>query len=170
MGCSYGWAYAGTMKKRIKMIGGLALLALIALQLTNPPHQNPSVAPGHDLLATNVPSPSVAAILKAACYDCHSCETKWPWYSYVAPVSWYVVRDVNAARASMNFSEWPHDDPQRARKRWGHIADEVESGEMPLANYTRWHSQARLDERQRAELVKWASQQAGRGARRDRHI
>jgi hypothetical protein len=151
-----------TMKKRFKIFGGIGLLALIALQLTNPSHQNPRVAAGHDVLASNAPPPSVAASLKNACYDCHSFETKWPWYSYVAPVSWYVARDINAARASLNFSDWPHDDPRRARKRWGHIADEVENGEMPLPNYARIHGEAQLDARQRAELIKWASQQAGR--------
>jgi hypothetical protein len=150
------------MKMRFKTIGGIALFAVIALQLANPSHQNPRVEPGHDVLASNAPPPSVAAILKEACYDCHSFETKWPWYSYVAPVSWFVVRDVNAARASLNFSDWPHDDPRRARKRWGHIAEEVENGEMPLANYTRLHRESRLDDRQRAELIKWASEQAGR--------
>ena len=150
------------MKKRLKIIGGIAVLALVGLQFTNPSHRNPSVAPGRDLLASNAPPASVAMILKNACYDCHSFETKWPWYSYVAPVSWSIVRDVDAARASLNFSDWPHDDAGRARKRWRHIAEEVESGEMPMPNYTRIHSEARLDEQQRAELVKWASEQADR--------
>jgi hypothetical protein len=71
-----------------------------------------------------------------------------------------VVRDVNAARASLNFSEWPHEDAPRARKRWRHIAEEVQNGEMPPASYARMHRQARLDARQRAELAKWASEQA----------
>jgi len=150
------------MKKWLKVIGGIAVLAFAAMQLANPSHQNPPIAPGRDVLASSPPPPSVAANLKNACYDCHSYETKWPWYSYIAPVSWYVARDVNAARASLNFSDWPHDDAGRARKRWGHIADEVESGEMPLSSYTRMHPQARLDAQQRAELVKWASGQAGR--------
>jgi len=150
------------MKKWFKIIGGLGVLAFVAMQFANPSHQNPPVLPGHDLLSTNAPPPSVAASLKNSCYDCHSFETHWPWYSYVAPVSWFVARDVNAARASLNFSDWPHDDGGRVRKRWRHIADEVENGEMPLASYTRMHSVARLDDRQRAELVKWASEQAGR--------
>ena len=154
-------AYNGAVKKWLKIMGGLGVLAFVAMQFANPSHQNPPVAPGHDLLASNAPPASVAAILKNACYDCHSFETKWPWYSYVAPVSWYVARDVNAARASMNFSDWPHDDAGRARKRWRHIADEVESGEMPLSAYLRMHSEARLDARQRQELVKWASEQGG---------
>ena len=150
------------MKKRLKWIAFLSWLAIIGIQFANPSNQNPPVEPGRDLLASNAPPPAIAAMLKNSCYDCHSFETKWPWYSYIAPVSWYVARDVNAARASLNFSDWPHDDAGRARKRWGHIADEVESGEMPLSSYTRMHPQARLDAQQRAELVKWASGQAGR--------
>jgi hypothetical protein len=150
------------MKKRFKAMFGLGGLAVVAMQLANPSHQNPLVALGHDVLASNAPPPSVAATLKNSCYDCHSFETKWPWYSYVAPVSWFVARDVAAARASLNFSEWPHDEPARARKRWKHIADAVENGEMPMPNYTRIHPEARLDDRQRAELIKWASGQAGR--------
>jgi hypothetical protein len=148
------------VKKRLKRIGVLGLLAVIALQFTNPAHQNPPVLTGHDLFATNAPPPSIASLLRNSCYDCHSFETKWPWESYVAPVSWLVARDVEAARSNLNFSDWPHNDARRARKRWRHIAEEVEDGEMPLPSYTRMHRQARLDERQRAELVKWAKEQA----------
>jgi hypothetical protein len=141
-------------------MGGIILLAAIALQFTNPSHQNPPIVPGHDALASAAPPPAVAAMLKDACYNCHSFETKWPWYSYVAPLSWYVARDVNAGRGALNFSDWPQDDPKRARKRWRHVADEVESGEMPLPIYTRIHRQARLDEQQRADLVNWAQAQS----------
>jgi hypothetical protein len=148
------------MKKRLTTIGVLGLLAVIPLQFTNPSHQNPPVLPGHDLFATNAPPRSVAALLRNSCYDCHSFETKWPWESYVAPVSWLVARDVESARSNLNFSDWPHNDARRARKRWRHIAQEVEDGEMPLPSYTRMHRQARLDERQRAELVKWAKERA----------
>jgi hypothetical protein len=148
------------MRKWLQRIGGLIVLAVIALQWANPPHLNPRVLPGHDVLTGNAPPQSIAVLLKNSCYDCHSFETKWPWYSYVAPVSWYVARDVNAARASLNFSDWPHDDDRRARKRWSRIADDVRNGEMPLPGYVLIHRHARLDARQRAELVKWAEEQA----------
>ncbi len=148
------------MKKWLKRIGGFGLLALIALQFANPPHENPPVAPGHDVMAGDPPPPAIAALLKNSCYDCHSFETKWPWYSYIAPLSWSVMRDVNAARARMNFSDWPHGDVPRARKRWRHIAEEVQSGEMPLSSYTWLHRQARLNAQQREELVQWAEAQA----------
>jgi hypothetical protein len=148
------------MRKRLKGFGVICLLAFIALQLTNPPHENPPRVPGHDILASNAPPPSVAAMLKNSCYDCHSSETTWPWYSYIAPFSWYLVRDVNAARASLNFSDWPQDDPTRIRKRWRRIADAVQAGEMPLPSYTRIHTQKRLNDQQRDELVKWAQGQS----------
>ncbi|MGP8199267.1 MAG: heme-binding domain-containing protein [Limisphaerales bacterium] len=149
------------MRNWPKRIGVLAVVAVIALQLTNPPRQSPPVLQRHDVLATNAPPPAVAALLKNSCYDCHSFETKWPWYSRIAPVSWYVARDVNAARASLNFSEWPHDDDRRARKRWRRIADEVQNGEMPPPSYSWMHRQARLDARQRAELAGWAEKAGG---------
>jgi len=148
------------MSKRLKIFGGICLVAVIALQFTNPPHTNPPVSPGHDALASNAPPAAVAAMLKNACYDCHSFETKWPWYSYVAPMSWYVARDIDAARGALNFSEWPQDDPKRARKRWRHVADEVQNGEMPLAGYALIHREAHLDDQQRSELVKWAQAQS----------
>jgi hypothetical protein len=139
---------------------GLGALALIALQFANPPRQNPPVLPGHDVMAGNALPPALAAALKNACYDCHSFETRWPWYSCIAPVSWYVARDVNAARASLNFSDWPRDDAGRARKRWRHIAGQVQNGEMPPRSYTWMHRQARLNARQRGELIKWAEEQS----------
>jgi hypothetical protein len=146
------------MRKWLKWIGIGALIGAIALQFTNPPHVNPQVVPGHDLLATNAPPPQISALLKNACYNCHSSETKWPWYSYVAPISWLVVRDVNDARESMNFSDWPHDSPQRVRKKWKRVAEAVDANEMPLPKYTLIHRASRLTAEQRKELVEWAEQ------------
>ncbi len=134
-------------------------LGAVALQFTNPPLHNPPVVPGHDLLASNAPPPEVAALLKNSCYDCHSSETKWPWYSRVAPMSWWLVQHVNDARERLNFSEWPHDSPSRARKKWRHIADAVDSNEMPLPSYVWVHRQSRLTEQQRRLLVGWAKQE-----------
>jgi len=150
------------MRKWLKRIGGLALLGAIALQFTNPPHVNPPVVPGHDLLATNAPPPQVAALLKNSCYDCHSSETKWPWYSYVAPLSWALVQDVNNARENVNFSDWPHDSPQRAHKKWSRIAEAVDANEMPLPKYTLIHRRSRLTAQQRKQLVEWAEQESKR--------
>src|SRR5580698_5991695 len=123
------------MKRWLKWTGGAALLGAAALQLTNPSLTNPPVPAGHDRLPAGPPPPEITALLKSACYNCHSFETKWPWYSHVAPFSWKIVEHVNEARSMMNFSEWPHDHPSWTRKRWRHIADAVEDRDMPLPGY-----------------------------------
>jgi hypothetical protein len=145
--------------------GAAFLAGFVLLQLTNPPRTNPPPLPGHDLLASNAPPPDIAAALKAACYNCHSCETRWPWYSRVAPVSWWVAGHVKDAREVMNFSDWPHDQPSRVRKRWDRIAEAVEAREMPLPSYLWMHPESRLNGPQRARLVAWARQTADSGAR-----
>ena len=150
------------MKKRIKWICGGAAAMVMMLQLTNPALTNPPILPGHDLAATNPPPPHVVATLRAACYDCHSNETKWPWYSRVAPVSWWLVDHIKDARQRLNFSDWPHDDTRRAAKKWRRISDEVSSGDMPLTSYTWVHASARLSAAQRDQLAKWAEQEAAR--------
>ena len=150
------------MKKKLKWIFA-TLVALFALmQLTNPPRTNPPVAPGHDLTATNPPPPQIAALLRSACYDCHSYETKWPWYSRIAPVSWLVVSDVNDGRERLNFSDWPRSLPERAAKRLERISEEVGYKDMPPAKYTLLHPEARLTAGQREQLIRWADQEAAR--------
>lgn len=146
------------MKKCFKWASVVVILGAAALQLTNPPLTNPPVLSGHDLLAINPPPPDVTAFLKSACYNCHSFETTWPWYSHIAPVSWKIVGHVDDARDALNFSDWPHDRPSRVRKRWRHIADSVEAREMPLSSYTWIHPAARLTDAERARLVQWARQ------------
>ena len=70
-------------------------IQLVPVERTNPPVETEAQ-----------PLPATKEVLKRACYDCHSNETKWPWYSYVAPASWLVVDDVHQARENLNFSTW----------------------------------------------------------------
>ena len=152
----------GEVKRWRKWIGGAVLLLAAVLQATNPAHTNPTVAPGHNSLATNTPPAPVAALLKQACYDCHSCETRWPWYSYVAPVSWSVAGRVNAAREALNFSEWPHDEPGRAQEMETHRRRRRIRAEA-AARVRPWlHREARLDAGQRRQLAQWAEEEAKR--------
>ena len=150
------------MKKKLKWIFGALVAGFGLLQLMNPPRTNPPVLPGHDLMAASPPPPPVAAILHAACYDCHSHETRWPWYSHIAPVSWLVAGDVKRGRERLNFSEWPRDLPERAAKRLERISEEVDYKEMPPAKYTLMHPEARLTASQREQLMHWADQEAPR--------
>jgi hypothetical protein len=148
------------MKKKLKWILVALVAGFASLQLANPPRTNPPVAPGHDLMATNPPPPEIAALLRVACYDCHSDETKWPWYSRVAPVSWLVANDVTRGRERLNFSEWPRELPQRAAKCLERMSEEVDYKDMPPAKYTLMHPEARLTADQRQQLMHWADQEA----------
>jgi heme-binding protein len=148
------------MKKILKWIFVALAAGFALLQLTNPPRTNPPVI--HDLMASSAPPPQVAAMLRASCYDCHSSETRWPWYSHIAPMSWLIANDVKEGRENMNFSDWPNDNPMRAAKRLENMSDEVGSGEMPLPKYTKIHADARLTEIQRKELTDWMDAEAAR--------
>jgi hypothetical protein len=131
-------------------------LIFVVIQFLGPVRTNPPVLPGGDLAATNPPPPEVMALLHTACYDCHSHETTWPWYAHVAPASWLVINDVIEGRQHLNFSEWPHGDPDLAVRKLDHISEALDDGDMPPAKYTLIHVNARLTPAQRQMLEDWA--------------
>jgi hypothetical protein len=124
------------------------LVQLVPLDRTNPPVAADLQAP-----------PEVKAILKASCYDCHSNETAWPWYSRVAPVSWLVYRDTMAGREHLNFSEWgQYPAPQQARILAGALR-RIKRGSMPPWFYTIKHTDGKITAQKLAVLEAWAAQQ-----------
>ncbi len=139
--------------KKWKLILIIAAVVFAALQLFNPARTNPPVK--NDFIAAVKPPAAIAAVLRAACYDCHSHETIWPRYSRIAPAAWLVAYDVNEGRQHFNFSDWP-EDPARAAKKLGSISQVVDYREMPPKKYTFLHAEARLSEAQRKEIMAWA--------------
>ena len=132
-----------TRGRRLASLGAGALLATIQLVPYGRAHDNPPVVqePRWD-------RPETRALAVRACFDCHSNETRWPWYSHVAPASWLVQRDVNQGRQALNFSEW-----QRTYKEAGESAETVSEGEMPLQTYVLMHPSARLSLAERRALA-----------------
>ena len=144
--------------KKLKVVLLLLPVIFVGLQFTNPARTNPPVV--NDLAATNPPPAEITALLRAACYDCHSHETKWPLYSRIAPSSWLVVGDVNEGREHLNFSDWPTD-PDRAAKKLDRINEVLGYKEMPPTKYTLLHPEARLTEAQFKKLVDWSDTTGG---------
>jgi hypothetical protein len=101
-------------------------------------------------------SPETRVLIHRACFDCHSNETVWPWYSNVAPVSWLLQRDVNEGRSHLNFTEWNL--PQKHAKD---VAAEVKQGDMPLWFYLPLHPGARLTEVEKQALIDGAEKSLG---------
>lgn len=133
-----------------KIILAIIVLLLVGIQLVPVQRTNPEVV-------SDFAGPAeVQAILERSCYDCHSNETAWPWYSYVAPVSWLVAHDVNEGRAHLNFSDWgPALDNPYIRNK---IHDMVASGEMPLDVYLLMHPEAEVSDEELAALEAWAEE------------
>lgn len=127
---------------------GLVLLAIaqaFRIDTTNPPVERDVAAP-----------PAVAAVLRRACYDCHSNETVWPWYSHVAPVSWLLARDVREGRAELNFSVWDSYEAKKKAKKLKETAEEVVEGEMPPWFYVAAHREAALSHADVESIRAWA--------------
>lgn len=140
------------MKKFLKRAVLALILILIGIQFipvnkTNPPERGDP--PG---------SPEVRALLRRACYDCHSNETVWPWYAPIAPASLLIGRDVKEGRKEVNFSTWEKYDEKRKARKLKEIAKQVGGGDMPLFYYTPLHPDAKLSRAERELIVKWAKQ------------
>ena len=132
-------------KTRLALAGAAVLLAIQAVPVsrTNPPVTAPVAAP-----------PEVAAILRRACFDCHSHETVWAApQSFVAPASWLVAHDVEEGREELNFSAWDKVDLAKVAKK---LPKEVDGGDMPPWYYVLAHPEARLGATERATLSGWA--------------
>ena len=126
-----------------------AALALLAAQCVPVDRDNPPV------LGEIETPPEVHAILERSCYDCHSNQTRWPWYSRVAPVSWLVASDVHEAREHLNFSAWDSYSTDKRREFREEIRENVEEGEMPLWFYLPMHPKARLDAADVQRISRW---------------
>jgi len=148
------------MRRPLRVAAVALPAALAVIQLVPVDRSNPPVTGEVD-----APQP-VMEVLRRACYDCHSHETRWPWYAYVAPVSWLVAHDVEEARRHVDLSAWdaypPLQRAEKSRRCW----EEVREGEMPLPIYLAAHPDARLTDRDRETLRAWSAGRSGKDSER----
>ena len=150
------------MRKALKVVSSILLLLFAGAQFVRPERINPPADVGQSLEEhARVPS-EVAGVLNRSCLDCHSNRTAWPWYSNVAPVSWFVIDHVNHGRRHLNFSRWGEYDRREAIDLLNGICATVKGGSMPLDSYTLIHRSARLAPRDWQTLCKWAGEEQAR--------
>ncbi len=142
------------MKKTLLII----IVLLIVIQFIRPERTNPPIDPQKSLKT----DPAVMKILKRSCYDCHSNETKWPWYSNIAPLSWSIVSHVNEGRKALNFSAYTTIDPKIKEKRLKRLIKTTRNGMMPLSSYLLIHKNAVLSSSDKQTLEKWANEELKR--------
>ena len=107
-------------------------------------------------------TPPVANVIRTSCFDCHSNETRWPWYTEIAPVSWLVANDVHSGRNHLNFSEWGKYTKSKRVLKLGQIYEQVSKNEMPLSKYLYMHPNAKLSSADRDSITSWTEQEQDR--------
>jgi cytochrome c551/c552 len=131
------------MKKWLKRIGLGLIVLLVALQLAPLNRTNPTVT-----REVKWNAPETRALAQRACFDCHSNETVWPWYAYIAPISMRVVSHTNEGRERLNFSAW--DQPNEGIEE---MEKAITQGEMPLWDYLIMHPEAKLSDAEKQVLI-----------------
>ena len=152
----------GLVRKILKWTAIALAAVFVVLQFIRPARTNPPVDESRMIQAHTHVTPEVAAILDRSCNDCHSNQTRWPWYSNVAPVSWFVVDHVNVGRKEMNFSDWAQYDARQQAGLLKEMCHEAQIGAMPLNSYLRLHHDAKLSTEDVKTLCDWASAESQR--------
>ena len=139
----------------VKKVLIFLLVVLVIMQFFRIDKTNPKVEKAKDLIAITNPPAVIEKMLRSACYDCHSNETKYPWYSNVAPVSWVLADHIKEGREYLNFSKWGDYSEDKANHKLHECEEEVEHKEMPIKGYTLTHGDADLSDEQREKLADW---------------
>lgn len=124
------------------------LAQFFQIDKTNPPVQKPI-----EFATVNTTPNGVQKILKASCYDCHSFETNYPWYSYIVPLSYWMKNHIDEARHELNFSEWGTYDAKKKAKKIEECIEMITEFEMPPTYYTLMHSGSALNESESKTLI-----------------
>jgi len=149
----------------LKWLAIALAVGFVGIQFVRPVRTNPPVDESQTIFAHAQVPPPVSAIFDRSCRDCHSNKTDWPWYSNVAPVSWWLTDHVNHGRKDLNLSEWGRLARDRQDRKLRQICDEVQDGMMPLSSYLPMHPQAKLSAEDKKVLCEWTDAERQRLSR-----
>ena len=144
------------LNKRNILIVFLAVFSLIQLKVID---KSPiEISPESDFLMIEQAPKEVVELMQASCYDCHSNLTTYPWYSNIAPVSWWLKGHIDNGRGKLNFSEWDNYTIEERDTLKVLSASLIEKKWMPILTYKIIHKESRLNDEQRALLIDWLKQ------------
>lgn len=149
----------GKRKSIIKYILITLLAVFVIMQFFRIDKTNPKIEKDKDFIAIANPPADIEKMIRTACYDCHSHHTEYPWYSNIAPVSWFLADHIEEGREHLNFSIWGDYDEDKRNHKLHECEEEVEHKEMPLDSYTWTHGDAKLSKDQREKLAEWFEDQ-----------
>lgn len=131
----------------------IVILTLGAMQFLRIDKTKLSVDPSKDFISVTNPPKEIKNILMRACYDCHSNQTVYPWYTNVAPVSWWIKHHIDEGKEHLNFSVWADYNTERKKHKLEECYEMVEDREMPLFSYTIVHTTSKLSGKDRDQLI-----------------
>jgi hypothetical protein len=142
---------------RTKKILFIILLGVIAIQFVRPTRNNTNEVQKADFVSYfNVPV-NVAGILKNSCYDCHSNDTQYPWYTNIQPVGWILATHIKDGKSELNFNEFANYSRRRQLSKLKATHNSIKDGSMPLSSYTLLHTDAKLSKERKALILNWTS-------------
>lgn len=145
------------MRKVFKTILIILLIAFIVIQFIRPSKNAADEIAENQITAKHQVPENVQQILKVSCYDCHSNTTKYPWYSKIQPVAWFLNNHIVEGKKELNFSTFSASSAMRRYKKFKEISKQVKDGDMPLFSYTLIHRDAVLNADQKQEIQNWAA-------------
>ena len=148
------------MGKRIKLVGLGLIAVLILLQFFQPERNIAPLDPELDMLKLLAPPEPMTDLIMNACYDCHSNQTVYPWYSRISPVSLYLNKHIVKGKEDLNFSDYGLLDKADKIGAFADFCDVLDAGTMPLQSYMLIHKDARLTQEERENLCNWSEKQA----------
>ena len=148
------------MKKITRIVLLVVFGGLIIIQFFQPEKNLSDAESENDLILSSDLPDTLAVILKISCYDCHSNHTRYPWYSYISPLSWYLNRHTNNGKGKVNFSEWGVLSKKDKIGVYNGIYNEINKETMPLKSYLLIHRRAKLNRDQIDAISEWSGSEA----------
>jgi len=142
--------------KIVKKIGWVVLVVFIVAQFFGPEKNEGDLTSLATFIEETKPSDEVYKILKESCFDCHSNSTRYPWYSSITPVNYWMADHVKEGSKHLNFSKWAEYSLKKKEHKMEEVFEEVEKKNMPLDSYTWTHTEANLTDAQVKLIVDWA--------------
>ena len=143
------------MKRTIKIVGLVLIGGIVLIQFFHPERNSGNNTSDVDFLTVTSAPDSLAAIFKNSCYDCHSNQTNYPWYSYISPVSWFLNKHIEEGKEELNLSQFGNLDKNQKIGVLSDICEELESGSMPLKSYLIIHRKALVNLADAEAICDW---------------
>ena len=150
------------LRKILKITVIVLVIGFMAVQFVRPDFSNPPVTDAETLTASTSVPPNVQQILRRSCFDCHSHETQYPWYSKVTPFNWFLAGHIRDGRREVNMSIWNTYSPEKKIRKLDEICEQVENAEMPLPSYLWIHWDAKLSKEDGAAICEWTKAESQR--------